>query len=178
MDATNDWRTKVAPVVLQLQIINGAMLAGTIGFMAVVLVLGGNQLGNPAGVLGLITLVVAIAVLAVRVVVRRIVDAKARAAYRNSDMAGRYTENAHVEAFGPMAPLAARYFVRIIFGAALLEGGSLFSLVTCLVEGGWLPLAVAVLLMFGIALQMPTKGRMVAWLENQERLANEEEFLR
>ncbi len=70
--------------------------------------------------------------------------------------------------------LAATYQVKMIIGAALLEGGCFLALVAYMTERQSLSLAVAAVLLLCLLAHFPTLGRVEAWIEEQLRRVEDE----
>ena len=78
---------------------------------------------------------------------------------------------------GDAARLLSFFQTRMIVGAALLEGAGFFLLIAYLIEHSPWSLAGAVVMIVGIVLHFPTRGRVESWLEQQLRLLEEERQL-
>ena len=62
----------------------------------------------------------------------------------------------------------AIYQTRMIVGMALLEGPALYQGIAYFIEGEALALGLGGLLLLGMILQFPTRGRVQQWLESRE----------
>jgi hypothetical protein len=62
----------------------------------------------------------------------------------------------------------ALYQTRMIIGMALLEGAAFYQGIAYYLEGQPLALGLGCLLLLGLIVQFPTRGRVERWLENQE----------
>lgn len=71
---------------------------------------------------------------------------------------------------GDLGKLCAIFRVRLIIGAALLEGSVFFSLMAFLIEGQLVTLIVAILFIVGLALKFPSQEGLERWLEEQQEL--------
>lgn len=69
----------------------------------------------------------------------------------------------------PTLPLLTIYQSRLILGLALLEGAAFFNLVVFLVEGSPISLAVSVVLLIFMASHVPTRARIMNWIDDQKR---------
>jgi hypothetical protein len=78
---------------------------------------------------------------------------------------------------GNRVKLAALFQTKLIAGAALLEGAAFFWLVLYFVEQSPLSLCAAIVLIVFLALQTPTRSRLIHWIEDQLRqLESERQF--
>jgi hypothetical protein len=68
---------------------------------------------------------------------------------------------------GDVGPLAGVYQGRVIVGAAILEGAAFFNLVTYMLEGQVINLAVAGVLVVVMLCAMPTYGRLENWIQSE-----------
>jgi len=73
--------------------------------------------------------------------------------------------------------LGADYQMKTIVSAALLEGASFFALVAHMIEGHMISLVVAGILLLGVLSLFPTTGRVEGWMEEQQRLVEEQRQL-
>jgi hypothetical protein len=62
----------------------------------------------------------------------------------------------------------ALYQTRMIIGMALLEGAAFYQGIAYYVEGQPLALGLGCLLLLGLIIQFPTRGRIERWLANEE----------
>ena len=76
----------------------------------------------------------------------------------------------------PMTGLPAAYLTQLIIGAAINEGAAFFALVAYLIEKNPIALAVAVVLIAGVATRFPTPGRVERWLEQQEEKLRDDQL--
>jgi hypothetical protein len=76
-----------------------------------------------------------------------------------------------------MISLTGAYQIRLIVGAALIEGVTFFLLIAYLLEGQWVSLLVAVLGLLLLAAKFPTTTRVTSWLESQQELLQYERGL-
>ena len=70
--------------------------------------------------------------------------------------------------------LAFVYQTKTIIAGALLEGCAFFLLVVHMIEGSPISLGAALALILALAMLMPTRGRIVRWIENQLELLEQE----
>ena len=75
------------------------------------------------------------------------------------------------KALGPQASRLCGLFAKVtIVRAAIAEGVAILAGVAFMVEGEATSLIVAIVLILALVLQLPTRARMAAWLEEQLRL--------
>jgi hypothetical protein len=72
--------------------------------------------------------------------------------------------------------LAATYQLKTIIGAALLEGPAFFALMAYMLEGHWLSLIAAGVLLVGLLAYFPTSDRVQSWVGEQLRLLEEQRY--
>jgi len=144
-------------VLRTLRLIVAAMILGVAGFAAVVVVLVSRGFPPHAAGLGRL-LLLALGVLAVAeaqtyATVRALIVRRLRRAAeeRGPD---------HV----PVEDLAGSFNTITLLGAALVEGASLFALVTVLVTGQWVALAAAAVGLLLLLWLLPTHGRFSAFV--------------
>lgn len=68
---------------------------------------------------------------------------------------------------GNVAPLAAAYITQAIIGVALNEGPAFMAIVAYLREGNVIALFLAVALIAGVALRIPTLAGVSRWVDDQ-----------
>lgn len=157
--------------VLQLQIVVGAMIGGCLFFLAIALVLRVQGAFGAAAKQPIVTYVAvgfAVLALAARVIVPAAVvrSGRGRLAARqagSSDPAETTRE------------LWRLLTTRTIVAAALLEGATFFSLVAYMLEGSPLALVIAVLLIVGLGMHMPTRSTAAGWIERQTAALKQEQ---
>jgi hypothetical protein len=183
------WQETLTPVLRTLQIIVGALVAGCSFFLAIVLIVsrdgagGGGQplLSYVAIACGVIALLAgAVAARAIVAAGRRNILRKAgrapiggtRSMHHRMGVRGDTSEESAVVA--SLLPLLSS---ATIAACAMLEGAAFFLLVAYLVEQ-WLPaLIVAVAMIVLLALHLPTRSRVIHWVEDQLALLGQERQL-
>jgi hypothetical protein len=173
------WQDSVTPELRQLQIIVGALVAGCVFFLVIAVVLAGEKAGEVGGdagkpVITYVAIVFVVMVLVMRMVVPGIVVSAGRRKMLeeigppNAESPER-TEEARA--------LARLFATRTIIAGALLEGAAFFLLVSYLVEQQPLSLIVAVVLISRLVFDIPTRARIVHWIEDQLLVADQERQL-
>lgn len=76
------------------------------------------------------------------------------------------------------AALMKPFTTRMIIGSALLEGFVFFASIVYMIEGGWLPLLLALLVTVVLALQFPTQRKLDDWADRLKRRAREDASFR
>ena len=160
--------------VMTLRIITFAMMAGLLMFLVVVtMVIGPLQApkqANPAvpadkamPVLTVASIAAAAILLPLSVAIPGIVgDAQRR------KLASTKESSSDVPA------LIQIYQTKLIMAAALTEGPGFFAIIVFMLEGNPIALALALLIVFFLALRFPIHTRVVQWLDGQlDRLQNE-----
>jgi len=179
------WEEQVAGYVKILQVIVGALAAGCVFFLAIVLVVGPGA-GNAADPRSLMLSCVAAAFLGAASGARSVVPGFLVRAGRKNIARGTFPAGqAAVQGESQQTPSPERdavmlftlFQAKTIAGAAILEGTTFFVLIAYMVERFAPLLAVAVVLILLIAAHMPTRSRVVGWIENQLRLVDEERSL-
>jgi hypothetical protein len=178
------WQDELKPVVRTAQIIVFALVQGCVFFLAIALYLVNNVFMGPilpeVPMVVSIGVAVALAALAARLIVlswlvrrgrRRTLDGS-----RKSMEPSRRTLAARQPIMPPGIPgeLAALYMTTLIVSGAILEGATFFLLIVYLLTASLIAQAVAVFLLFLLVAHIPTRSRVVAWIEEQMRLLDEE----
>jgi len=180
------WQEQVAKSLLPLQIIVGALVAGCVVFLVIVLVAGGAAAGDAGNQRPLAVSYMALAFLGAAIAARCIMPGIVVRAGRRNIARGTYPcaqpENRQGESLSPGPPgdaggLLTLFQTKTVMGAAIIEGVTFFMLIAYMVER-WTPiLAVAVVLILVIAAHMPTRSGVIHWIEDQLRLVEEERSL-
>ena len=177
--STDNWRDEIGPQVRTLQIVVGALVTGCLIFGAIVLYLGQvGQLPDGGDGFPLMTYVgmfFACTAMAARVVALKIIESRARKricegtwqvpASSQQPASPQWVEM--VERIGDRGRLSIVLHIRTIVGAAILEGSAFFLLVAYLLDESPLALAVAIVMIVGVALHFPTRSSATHWIENQ-----------
>jgi hypothetical protein len=183
------WQETLTPVLRTLQIIVGALLAGCTFFLAIVLIASREMAGGDGPPLLSYTAIACgvMALLARAVTARAIVAAGRRNILRKAGRApigGTWSMPQPVGVRGDtldesavVAGLLPLLSTATIAACAMLEGATFFLLVAYLVEQ-WLPaLIVAVAMIVLLALHLPTRSRVIHWVEDQLALLGQERQL-
>ena len=179
-----DSLTTTLSFVRTMQIIVGAMVAGCVMFLVIVLVIpGGAGIALDTPLLTYIALAFAAAAVVARLVVPGIVVAQARRKILSGDwkVAARAPTAGSTASTGQdddASKLAQVFMVRTIVAAAILEGAIFLSLIVCLLQRSTLTLGLAVVLLAALAAHFPTRAGVDRWLADQMRLLDEERQMR
>jgi hypothetical protein len=168
-------RQQVDAAVRTSQIILAAMAMGIVMFAGIVVFVipgdepaEGNLLSVLAGVVAGVNLVLCL------VVPSFIAAANRR---RLAMGAGQSADQPDLGASAEFGKLAAVYQVKMIVGAALLEGACFLALCAYMIERQMPSLVVTVVLLAALLAHFPTHGRGEAWIEDQlRRVADERRF--
>jgi len=180
------WEEKVAKHVRVLQIIVGALVAGCVFFLVIVLVTGGTAPGNVGNECPLIISYVALALLVAAIAARGIVPVVVVRVGRRNIAQGTFSStqaSARDESQQSPSPerdaamLLTLFQAKTIVGAALIEGVTFFMLIAYMIERYAPVLAAAVVLILVIAAHTPTRSGVIHWVEDQLRLVDEERSL-
>jgi hypothetical protein len=182
----------IRAATLQGQIIVGALIAGLVTFLVVVIVITmAVQPGAPGAVgpgaqpahaadapLPIITYL-AVAMGAVLLPASFVVPVMVSRAQRRAIAAGKVDIMAIPNpppgeglpaVKNPVTGMPAIFLAQMIIGAAMAEGPGFFALIAYLVEKNPICLAMAVLLIIGVVVRFPTTGRVEAWCEQQREM--------
>ncbi|NLX99892.1 MAG: hypothetical protein GXY83_27660 [Rhodopirellula sp.] len=169
-----------------LQIIVGALLAGSTGFLAVAAVLalsGAIEADRDLAVAMNLVLILFLAgdLLARLIVPRMIVDqGRRKIAAGNWSLPGGAAETemaALIERTGDAGRLLVLYQTKTIVAAALMEGIAFFAIIVFLITRSTVGLVVAISMILGLALHMPSRSGVVHWIEDQLHLIRQENQL-
>jgi hypothetical protein len=168
------WQERLTPVLRQLQMIVGSLVAGCTIFLAIALCVsvGRGAVGRPP-LLSYVALGSGVLVLLARAVVpQRIVAAGRQKILRQE---GRNPARRDVrESASTLGRLLQLFATSTVVPSVMIEGTALLLLIAYVVEG-WLPaLIVAVVLIAVLALQMPTRARLIHWIDDQFTLLEQE----
>ncbi len=178
------WHTELTSVLWTLQIVVGALIAGCVAFLVIVLVLlGGMPDGDEPLLLTYVAIAFAASALIARMVIPGVIISRGRrkiaqGTWRSSQQStlppacSKFLEQA-----GDAGKLWMLFSTATIVAAAILEGAAFFMLVVVLVEKSPLALIVALMLILGLMLHFPTHPRTVRWIEDQLRLIEQERQL-
>ncbi len=183
--ADSQWRDELGPMLRTLQIVVGALIAGTVGFLVVVLVVFTTEdRGDAAPVITYVAVAFAVTTLIARIVTPGIIIARGRRAIARGTW--RLTQGSAappariaelLERTGDAGKLGILFNISTIVAAALLEGAAFFAIVAYMMEHSVLSLIVAVVLIFGLATHVPTRSRLIHWIEDQLAQLQQERHL-
>lgn len=165
------------------QVIVAAMAAGALAFLVVALVL---RWGRPpaAGqpLLTWIAIAVAVAMVVVRLTVPPMLVARRRADIARGQFRLQPREQSprlqvFLEKTGDAGLLWLVYISNLFVAGAPLEGAAFLALAAYLVEGDPWALGAAVVLIASLAMMVPRREAVIAWVENQLALLNQERQL-
>jgi hypothetical protein len=153
--------------VRTMQIICGALAAGVIAFLVVVLVLRGTP--DPAAepdVLTYVSIGFFLVILVVSMIVPRAILQSQLAQIARGTWKPPQQLPAGYDVSSESAKLLMAYQTHMIMRLAMLEGAGFFALVAYQVEGHWLSLGVAICALALLLSQFPTRGRLESWAEH------------
>lgn len=180
------WREEVANRVWQLQLIVGALAAGSLMFLGIVLFLVhfGAAPERPAGEQGPLLLYLLLAFTLAGLAARAVVPQVMASASRRRIREGVWQPNPSgtvplamqefFERTGDAGKLWQVLLTRTIVAAAILEGIAFFACITYMLEHSFLSLMIAVVFIASVALHVPTQAGAIHWIEGQMRLLEEE----
>ena len=163
-------------VTIASQIIVLSLAAGVVFFGAVALWIGAQEKAGEEAIVTYVMAALAVLAVAARLLIPALVASQGRKAM----VAG----VSQPPGQPPTSPATQRgglelvYQTKTIVGSALLEGAAFANLIAYMIEGQMLSVVMSVLLLFGILLGFPTAGRIAAWVDDQQRLIEEEQALR
>jgi hypothetical protein len=178
------WRERIGPVVRIQQIIVGALIAGCVFFLgiAIALPMRGAEPSEP--ILIYVLLVMAVPILVARVVVPSIMLSRSRQSIARgkgtvwSQAQGLpHAMGEFLQQGGDAAKLAMALQTVLIVSVAPLEGLAFFATIVFMIEGSLPALAVAVVMILCIAWHFPTQRSVIAAVENQLRILEQERLL-
>lgn len=159
------------------QIITFALVQGVVLITAIMtwMVISGAEDGDPifsitddSKIMLTVGFVVAVTAMAASYLLNFLSRSSAKAQFGGSGQVW----NPREENGGPMPaelqPLVGRFQTRTLIGQAVLEGAAVFNAVLMGVNENLLHLAFIIVLGIGIALQFPTMGKLVRWIEDAQ----------
>ena len=178
--STTPWQDELTPILRQSQIVTGALVLGCVTFLGVAIAVPREAAPIDPNLPILTYAAVGFAVMAL--IVRLIVPGIIASATRRKIIAGTWRLPAHaparivefVQRTGDAGKLAMAFLTRTVVAAALLEGVALVALMAYLLERSPLSLILAGAMILGLLAQVPTQGRLVAWIEEQLGLIEQE----
>lgn len=181
-----DWREEIGSRVKTFQIIVGALLAGSVGFLGVAMTLalsGAVEADRElAGAMNLVLILfLAGEMVAQMIVPRMIVDQGRRKIVAGNwsfpGGAAQTEMTSLIERTGDAGRLLVLYQTKIIVTAALLEGVAFFAIIVFLTTRSTVGLAAAIGMILGLVLYMPSRSGVVHWIEYQLNLIRQENQL-
>ncbi len=167
------------PTVRTCQIMIGSMIMGVLSFLAIILFVITDALGNSAlPVITYLAVAVGFVNLALSFVIPKLNADRARRRIALEGPTpitkGGPSEAKQAYPASDTAKLAQNYQTQLIIGAALLEGGAFFAAIAYMLARNPLALATAIVLLATLAALFPTSDRVNAWLDRQLELLQEE----
>jgi hypothetical protein len=158
-------------LVRTLRMIVGALLVGALTFAGIVIFVISPGGGNPPSgwLVTLVGAVFALLMIAVRFILPEAYARSAVARVARGETTMTDEQAAALADTGVIGQLLAIYQTGTIIAAAPLEGASFFNLIAYLIEGQWPSLAIAGVLIALMAALFPTRERVLAWIETQQR---------
>ena len=170
----SQWQDKLAPMVRTLQIIVAALVAGTVFFLVIALFMAPsmerpNAVGPP--MLTYIAIIFAVMDLLARMIVPAVIVNRgrqriARGTWQLPPAAAR-AQGEFLQQTGDAGKLYVLFQTKTIVSAALIEGVAFFMLIAYMMEQTPLSLILAVVLIFGVAIHVPTLSGVIHWIEFQ-----------
>lgn len=181
----DSWHDAIARRVVTAQFVVGALVSGCVMFLGVVLVVDFAPRPAPAGgngpdVLTYASVFFALGALFARGVVQTMIASRGRETIVDGSFDASKLDRAQenlapfLEATGDAGRLWLVFLSRTIVTAAIPEGAAFFCLVAYLLEGSWLSLGLAVLLILSVAVMFPTRRSVIRWIEHQLELVDEQ----
>jgi hypothetical protein len=166
-------QSELQSLVRTMQIIVAALCMGVMTFAGVVVcgVIPAQQANANQNVLTLVALAVAVASGVMSVVLRKAVATS----NRQKIAAGTWTPSNPQQATPSTdsGKLLMGFQTQTIIAGALLEGGCFMALVAYMIERQTVSLGAAAVLLAGLILHFPTRGRVEAWMDDELRRVNE-----
>ncbi len=184
-------REEIARRVRTPQIIVGAMVAGLLVFLVIVLVViqhGMPGLPEVATILNSVAIAFALTAVLARLFVPGMIVARARRQIAQGawqvplpdqpqsrfsqamqEQSARFTEQT-----GDAGGLLFVFQTKTIVACALLEGPAFFAFISYMLGRSPLALLLGGLLILGVALHFPTRSGVIHWIEDQLRLMEQE----
>jgi high-affinity Fe2+/Pb2+ permease len=164
---------RVRQHVLTLQIILGALAAGLTTYLVVVLVIRGlPEAGGEPELLtycsvGFFFMMLVASSIMPRVMVQAQLSQISRGAWKPST-----SDSENADFSTEAMQLLAVHQTQAIVRWAMLEGAGFFALTAYQLEGHWLSMAAALLVLALLLLLFPTRGRVENWIERQREHVN------
>ena len=184
------WREELTPILRPGQIVTGLLVLGSLIFLVIALVISRGEAPAEQLMMTYVAILFAVTAIMVRTIVLRAMTASVRRDILRGTwkppsgrppagmgQSGPPNTSEFLERTGDAGKMAMAFTTRTIIAGALLEGPTFFLLIAYFVEHSPLSLLGAALLILGLLLSFPTHSRMVAWIENQLRLLEQERHL-
>lgn len=175
---TDDGKAVVAQATLTMQIIVGALAAGVILFFLVTLFVTAGEEAEPPEMLLLtyMSLAVAPAAILVALLFPGVLIRSQREtmlADVATPPAGPADGSPAQDAHSKLMRLIGGYQTALIIRSAILEGAAFFALIAYMLEGQtWILLVVGVLMLFLLS-GIPTRSRVVDFIDQEQRVIEE-----
>jgi len=171
------WEERLTPVLRQLQMIVGSLVAGCTIFLVIALfVSAGREGAEGPPLVSYIAMASGVMALLARALIppkiitvgrQRILHQEGRDARRGDALDGRSTVGRLLQLFAAST----------IIPCIVIEGATFFLLVAYVVEG-WPPAVIAAVALIAVlALHLPTRARLIHWVEDQLTLLEQERQL-
>jgi hypothetical protein len=182
------WQEEIGRRVVIGQIIVAALVIGCLFFLGIVLLLkppavaAGAQLPNH--LLTMIAMVFVLLAIGARLIIPSVIVASARQSILKGTSpapgtrAGDEKLAEFLDRTGDAGRLWLAYLTRTIVGAAILEGTAFYCLITYMIERTPLALGLALGLIAALAMHLPTRSRVIHWIEDQLRILEQQRQFR
>jgi hypothetical protein len=166
---TDPQREHIKMAARTMQIIAGALAAGVVIFLAIVLFLTSQRAVGPAGdsFLTYIAAAYSLAAIMAWAIVPSVIGGRMRQSIVDRNASQWTMKLANAAELGDALPLTSVYQTRLIVGCALLEGAAFFCLVAYLLEQQPMGLIIAGVLLLLLLSQVPTVPRLESWVEGE-----------
>ena len=167
------WQDELTPVLRLLQIVTGALVAGCLFFMVIALINTGGQFrATDFPILSYTATGFAFVTLILRIVVPSLIVGKgrrriARGTFRMSISGFSPNLVSSFERTGDAGKLWMLLYISTIVSAASFEGATFFALIAYFMEQSPLSFLIAIALIVGVILHIPSRSRIIRWTEDQ-----------
>jgi hypothetical protein len=179
--STSDGSDPLKPVLQTSQIILGALVAGLVFFLGIILFVMPKQGGPPGGggqtslpILLIVVFVFAITGLVLSVIAPRIMMTATRRKIAGAIAASSVPGSPDAKGFLEEVEWMPVYMTQMIVGAALIEGSAFFALIVYMLERNPIVLGLALFLIAALALRFPTREKVTTWIDQQNALLQQE----
>ena len=173
------WHEEAAKQARTLQIIDASLVMGCVFFLLIVLAIG-PVARQPPPFLPIPLTTMACGLVGIELIAQLAIARGMAAKARRAVVNGAYQPIDPRRTDGQSSPasyLMAVFQTKTIVSGALFEGLAFFCIITYLIEGNVVALAVALLMILGVAAQFPTPSRIIAWVERQIEIIEQEKML-